>query len=324
MPHDHHHDHDHHGHDHGHGHHGHDHGHVHHGHHHVPDTRQALLVALALNGGFLVLEAVVGWWTGSLALLSDAAHMMGDVAALVLALGAAQLARRAADASMTFGLRRAEVLGAFLNGVALLVVVVGIFAEALQRLSGEPVEVDGWPVLFVGLAGLAINAGSAIMLARSGSHDLNVQGALWHMVADALGSVGAVVAAVALMSGLPAADPLVSLLVAALAGWGGWRVTRDAGRVLLELPPPGFDVGALKATLASVDGVASVHDLHVWTLDGQRPMVTAHLATTRPAEANAITSAALAVARERHDVAHATFQVEQAGAAPCPSGECGA
>ncbi len=315
--------HDHHGpHDHPHDHaHPPGHGDHHHGHHHH-GGQVALSTALALNGSFLVLESAVGWWTGSLALLSDAAHMLGDVAALVLALVATRLAQRAASSRMTYGLRRAEVLGAFLNGLALLIIVAGILVEAAHRLSSPGPQVDGWPVLWVGLAGLGINLGSAVALFRVSDGDLNVQGALWHMIADALGSVGAIVAAVALMAGYPAADPLVSLLVAVLAGWGGWRVLRASGRVLLELPPQGFDVGALGRTLTEVDGVSGLHDLHVWTLDGQTAIVTAHLTTDRASEAAAITAAALNVVRERHGVSHATLQIEAGEHRPCPSGDC--
>ncbi len=315
--------HDHHGpHDHAHDHaHPPGHGDHHHGHHHH-GGQVALSTALALNGSFLVLEAAVGWWTGSLALLSDAAHMLGDVAALVLALVATRLAQRAASSRMTYGLRRAEVLGAFLNGLALLIIVAGILVEATHRLSSPGPQVEGWPVLWVGLAGLGINVGSAVALFRVSEGDLNVQGALWHMIADALGSVGAIVAAVALMAGYPAADPLVSLLVAVLAGWGGWRVLRASGRVLLELPPQGFDVGALGRTLTEVDGVSGLHDLHVWTLDGQTAIVTAHLTTDRASEAAAITAAALNVVRERHGVSHATLQIEAGEHRPCPSGDC--
>jgi cobalt-zinc-cadmium efflux system protein len=301
--------------------HGHDHGG--HDHHHVPDSRGALLAVLALNGGFLVLEAVVGWWTGSLALLSDAAHMAGDVGALVLALVAAQLARRKASATMTFGLQRAEVLGAFVNGVALVAIVVGILVEAFERLAAGPGEVPGLPVLGVGVAGLVVNVGSAIVLLRSGRDDLNVQGALWHMVADALGSVGAILAALLLLLGHPAADPIVSVVIAGFAAWGSWKVVSASGRVLLQLPPGGFDVHGLLHLLETVPGVASVHDLHVWTLDGRHAVVTAHLVAARGHDAGRVLAAARDTATARGPV-HLTLQVDPHDLDHCPEADCGA
>lgn len=298
-------------------------GHEGHHHHHIPDSRGALLAVLGLNSAFLVIELVAGLWTGSLALLSDAAHMTSDVAALVLAVVAAQVARRPATYQSTFGLQRAEVLGAFVNGVALLIVVGGIVVEAAHRLWEGPQAVAPWPVLLVGAAGLVINVGSAVVLLRADRENLNIQGALWHMVADALGSLGAVLAAMLLMLGVPAADPVVSVVIALLAGWGAWRVTAASGRVLLQLPPRAFDVHALQHTLEGVEGVRGVHDLHVWSVDGQRPIVTAHLATDRMDEAGRITVAALAAAEAHHGVHHATFQIEAEAEGPCPHGDCG-
>lgn len=332
--HDHDHDHDGHDHPHGHDHHGHDdHGHGHHhgpgGHVHTPfamggDPRKALLAALILNGGFLIVEAVAGWWTDSLALLSDAAHMVSDVGALALAYGAAHLARRPSAARMTFGLRRAETLGGFVNGILLLVAVAWIVVEAVVRLSGEPPHVDGAPVLVVALIGLAINLGSAFALWRGGHDDLNVRAALAHMLADALGSVGAAVAAVAVLYGMPAADAVVSIGVALLVGIGAWKLVHEAGGILLQLPPEGFDVDRLVADLVALEGVAEVHDLHVWTLQGRAPIVSAHLATHPEASPSGVAAAARRLAREAHGVEHTTFQVEAADESGCVSHDCGA
>lgn len=301
----------------GHDHHHHEHEHDHgpgHVHVHVPvggDPRRALTIALALNGGFLLVELGVGWWAGSLALLSDAAHMLSDVGALVLALAAAQLATRAVTARSTYGFARAEVLGAFLNGVTLLVACVGITWEALHRLATGPEAVPGAPVLVVGLIGLGINLGSAWALYRSDADNLNIRGALFHMLADALGSVAAVVAAVLLLLGVPAADPVMSLGVAALVAWGALRLLRDAGRVLLELPPPGLDVDRLRDALLAVDGVVEVHDLHAWSLDGRRPIVSAHLVIGEGASFESVCAVAHEALHDGFQVDHATLQPER-------------
>ncbi len=304
-------------------HHGHGHGHDHgHGHTHGLTTTRALTVALVLNGGFLGIEAGVGWWTGSLALLSDALHMVSDVGSLVLALGAARLAQRAADAKVTFGLRRFETLGALANGVALFAAVGFIAHEAVSRLMAGPAEIAGLPVLIVGFIGLVINVGSAVALARSDHGNLNIRGALAHMIADALGSVGAMAAAVCMMWGYPAADPIISLLLAGVVAWGAWSVTREASSVLLQLPPPGFDVNALLADLRGLRGVRGVHDVHVWTLDGREPIVTAHLVSDGEVDHDTLVASARTLAHDKHDVDHGTFQVESDGS-DCGLGACG-
>jgi cobalt-zinc-cadmium efflux system protein len=307
-------------------HHHHDHPHDHgpgHVHVHVPagrDPRPALAVALGLNGAFLLIEAGVGAWTGSLALLSDAAHMLSDVAALALALGAAQLARRRASATMTFGLGRAEVLGAWTNGLLLLLACGWIAFEGVERLILGPPPVPGFPVLVVGAIGLAINLGSAFFLWRSDPENLNVRAALAHMLADALGSVGAVLAAVLVMAGLPAADPAISLLIAAMVTWGAVRVLRESGRVLLELPPARVEVPAIRDALLGLDGVEAVHDLHVWSLDGSAPLVSTHLVADP--RAVGIAARARRVLAERFGVTHLTVQVEDSEEA-CPQADCG-
>ena len=289
---------------------GHDH------HHHIPkagaDPRRALAWALALNGIFLGIEASVSWWSGSLALLSDAAHMLSDVGALVLALAAAQLARRGASARMTFGLARAEILGAFLNGLGLLVACGFIVYEATYRLAQGSPEIPGVPVLVVGGLGLAINLGSVVALARSDRSNLNVRAALAHMLADALGSLGAMIAAVLLLLGLSAADAVVSVLVAALVAWGSVRLLRDATRVLLQLPPRELDVAGLRDALASVPGVSGVHDLHAWSLDGQHAIVSAHLVIAASAPLEGVCEAARRVLHDDFGVEHTTLQPERA------------
>jgi cobalt-zinc-cadmium efflux system protein len=315
------------GHDHDHSHDD-DHGHDHHhgpGHVHVhvkpgADPRGALAWALGLNGAFLVIEAGAGWWTGSLALLSDAAHMLSDVAALALALGAAQLARSRANARMTYGLGRSEVLGAFTNSLFLLLACAWIVWEAVSRLLGEPPHVPGWPVLVIGVIGLVINLGSAWALFRTDRNNLNVRGALAHMLGDALGSVGAIAAAGLLFLGWSAADAWISLGIAGLVTWSGYRVLKDSGRVLLELPPVGLDVASLRDALLELDGVEALHDLHVWSVDGNTAMLSAHLVSDRPD--GEICDTAQTLLRERFGVVHATLQVESREV-DCAQEDCG-
>lgn len=314
------HDHAEHGHGHGDGHghgHGHDHGHAHDhglgfGHAHaVSGSARALGWALGLNAAFLAVEVGVGWWSGSLALLSDAAHMVSDVGALVLALAAARLARRPANRFMTYGLVRAEVLGAFLNGLALLIVCGLIVRESVARMAAGPPEVPGAPVLVVGVVGLVINLASAAVLHRADHGDLNVRGAMLHMLGDALGSVAAIVAAVLLLFGFTLADPVASVLVAALVAFGAVFLVRDAGRVLLELPPPGFDVGGVWTALRAVDGVVDVHDLHAWSLDGRTPLVSVHLVVDADAAPEHVSARARTLLGGTFGVHHATLQLER-------------
>lgn len=290
----------------------HDHGHHHHHHGDTADeaVRRALSWALVLNGAFLVVELAVGWVTGSLALLSDAAHMVGDVGAVGLALGAAHLARRRATAQGSFGFRRAEVLGAFVNGLLLVVACGWIFWSALARLRGEPPHVEAAPVLWVGLGGLAINLGSAWFLHRADHGNLNVRGALLHMLADALGSVGAVVTAVLLSRGIYAADAVVSLLIGALVLTSSWSLLRDSTRILLQFAPRGLRVEEVRQALLEVEGVLDVHDLHIWTLDGQNAILSTHLVGEDTQVPEPLRGRAESMLAQRFHIDHSTIQSE--------------
>jgi cobalt-zinc-cadmium efflux system protein len=313
--------HDHHDHDHpDHDHHDHD----HHGHaHHHSGSRRALTAALILNGGFLVVEAIAGFWTGSLALLSDAAHMVSDVAALALALVTAHLVLRPATSGRTFGLLRAEILGAFVNAVALFVACIFIFKEAIARLLVGPPPLPGLPMLVVATIGLAINLGSALYLWRSGSSDLNVRGALVHMMADALGSVGAMIAAfLTLVFDLYSADAVVSMLVGVLVLYSGWGIFRDSSRVLLEFAPSGLEQDVVAAKLAAIDGVAGVHELHVWSLGSGQAAVTAHLVPAASAAPYEVLKRAEHVLHDDLGIQHTTLQVDPNDQGPCSQEVC--
>ena len=254
--------------------------HHHHGHHHAPDrasSTRALGFALAMTVLLAAVEAVGGVLTGSLALLADAGHMVSDAASLALALVAVALARRPATPQRSFGLQRAEILAALANGVGLVLIAGLILWEAVGRL-GQPGEVLAGPMLGVAAAGLAVNLASALVLARGAEESLNRSAALRHVVADALGSVGAIVAAlVILTTGWRYADPLVSMLIAALVLASSRSILRDSLRVLLEEAPPGIDVEEVGRRMVGVEGVREVHDLHVWTITSGFPALAAHV-----------------------------------------------
>jgi cobalt-zinc-cadmium efflux system protein len=273
-------------------------------------ARRAITAALALNGAFLVIEASVGLVTGSLALLSDAAHMLSDVGSLGLALVAAQAALRPPRGNVTYGLARAEVLGAFVNGLSLLLASTWIVWEAVGRLGSGGPAVPGGVILGVAAIGLAINLGSAWALARAAG-GLNVRGALIHMLVDALGSVGAMVAGALVIFGLPIADTVVSLLIAALVLWATVGLLRDSGRILLEIAPAGVSVRDVRVALGEVEGVIDVHDLHVWTLSGSEALLSAHLVVARPSVVFDVRRMLL----ERFEITHATLQSEEEGCA---------
>jgi cobalt-zinc-cadmium efflux system protein len=279
-------------------------------------VRRALRGALVLNGGFLLVEAAAGFWTGSLALLSDAAHMVSDVAALALALLVAELARRPASRGRTFGLVRAEVLGAFANALLLGGACVLLAHAATLRLWHGTTEFHAEPVLVVGGIGLLINLGSAWMLARSDRGNLGVRAALLHMLADALGSVGAIVAAaLAAAFDLHAADPVISLLICALILASTWSVLRDSTRALLDFAPADVPQERVEAALRGIPGVQAVHELHLWSA-GSRTILTAHLVPEPGASPTTLLARAEHELRDHLGVHHTTIQVDP------PAGEC--
>ncbi|HSJ45180.1 MAG TPA: cation diffusion facilitator family transporter [Euzebyales bacterium] len=239
--------------------------------------RRALRIALGLNGGFMFAELIGGFVFGSLALLADAAHMLSDVAGLAVALVAQHLIDRPASVRHTFGLHRAEVLGAQANGVLLLASAGWILFEAVRRLSDPPV-VAGRGVLIVAVLGLAINIGSAVLLARASGRSLNMRGAYAHMLADAAGSVGVIVAAVAVITaGAYWVDPVASMFIGLLVVATAWGLLRDTTHVLLEGVPDSIDPAEVERWLAAAPGVSSVHHLHLWNLTSETAALSAHV-----------------------------------------------
>lgn len=296
--------------------HAHGHGHAHaHGAHERGGAardadRRALRIALAITVAFLAVEVVGGWLAGSLALLADAAHMATDAFGLALALVAARLAGRRPTWEMTFGHRRAEVLAALANGVLLGVVAVQVAIEAASRL-GAPPAVEGRLMLGVAFAGLAANVAAAAVLARSGSGSLNVRAALWHVIGDALGSVGALVAAGGILAfGWTWADPVVAIAISLLILVSSWRLVRESLDVLMEGTPAHVDVDALLGAIRAVPGVVDVHDLHVWTLTSGYHALSAHVDVAQDADPHAVLHILSDLAEKRFAVAHTTFQLE--------------
>lgn len=295
------------------------HAHGHHHHHHHADVSEKnerrVLIAAVLTGSFMIAELVGGLVTGSLALLADAAHMLTDFAALFLAWLAFRLSRRPADSSRTYGFDRLQILAAFANAVTLIVLVVWIAAEAVSRLlNPEPVLAAG--MLVVAGLGLLVNIAAFVTLHGADRDNLNIRGALAHVMGDLLGSVAALVAAgVILATGWTPIDPILSLAIGALIAVSAVRLLRDSGRVLLEAAPRGVDPGAVRADLlARIDAVEDVHHLHVWCLTPERPMATLHVRMRPGADPGETLAQVKARLKTEFGLDHVTVEME---AGPC-------
>ena len=289
--------------------------HDHHHHHHAPAAdadRGPLVLALVLIAGFMVVEVVAGLLAGSLALLSDAAHMLTDAAAIGLALIAARLAASPPRGAFTFGLSRAEILSAQVNGATLLALGAVILYDGVRRL-GDPPQVDGTTVLVVGLVGAAVNVAAAWSLARASRQSLNVEGARQHVLTDLYASFGAALAGLTvLLTGFDRADPIAALLVAALMLRSAVSLLRESGRVLLEAAPRGIDVQEIGAAMAAGPGVLEVHDLHVWEVTSGFPALAAHVIVPPGDDCHATRRALQVLLDERFAIRHVTLQVDHA------------
>jgi len=287
------------------------HAHGAHDHHHrppaTPSAQRALIWALALTGGFAIVEAVGGWWSGSLALLSDAGHMLTDAAALGLALFALRIAARPPSRRASYGYARAEVIAAFVNALALLALVVFIVVEAVSRLL-QPVPVAGAAVLAIALCGLAVNLATAWILSRA-TRTLNTHGALLHVLSDLLGSAAAIVAgAVIVVTGWTPIDPILSIVVSLLILRSTWRLMAESIGVLMEGVPSHLDYDAIGRALLEVPGIAGVHDLHVWQMSAARTALSAHVALSDGREWPTILAATQKMLAERYAIEHTTLQ----------------
>lgn len=252
-----------------------------HGHAHIHHaralSRKKLWIALAINAVFLFIEVAGGLLTNSLALLADAGHMLTDVAALALAIFVSRLAERPATPEKTYGLLRAEVLGALANGAALVVIVGVIFWEAWRRM-GSVQEIHAPGMLIIAVLGLFANAASAWVLFGSRDVNVNIKGAFLHMMADALGSVGAITAGVVmLLTGWTPVDYFASLVIGILILWGSWSLLSETVNILLEATPKDVDYNEVHDALMEIDHIREVHDLHIWTISSGIPSLSAHI-----------------------------------------------
>ncbi|HVC29718.1 MAG TPA: cation diffusion facilitator family transporter [Steroidobacteraceae bacterium] len=288
--------------------HGHEHGHRHaHGHGRSASERR-LLLTLGILFTFTVVEASGGWLANSLALLAEAGHMLADCGALLLAILAIRASRRPADARHTYGSGRYQTLAAYTNGLMLLALTAWVMSEAIRRLITPP-AVDGTLMLAIALIGGAANL--AAFMALAGASSLNERGARAHVLSDLLGSGAAAIAALSIITlHWRLADPILSILVSLLILRSGWRLTREAGHVLLQGTPPALDPDDLARDLAQVQGVMEVHHLHVWSLTGEAPVVTLHATVEPRADQQAALEGILSRLREHHSTAHATVQIE--------------
>src|SRR4051794_29188596 len=275
------------------------------------DSRRRMWIALAINVAMLGVEAVGGVLTGSLAVLADAGHVLSDVGSIVLALIAARLAGLPAAGRRTFGYQRSEVLAALVNGLLLVAVAVAVAIAAIGRFS-DPPAIDGWGVLALGIFGLVGNIAATVVLAGGQREDINLEGVLRHSAADALGSLGVVVAgAWVIGGGSPVVDPIVGLLIAALVLASSWRLIKEPFDVLMESAPASVDVEKVGAAICQEDGVRSVHDLHVWTVTAGFGAIAAHVVVAEGTDRDLIRRRLELILRETYGIEHTTLQMEE-------------
>ncbi|CAM3145516.1 Cadmium, cobalt and zinc/H(+)-K(+) antiporter [Methylobacterium mesophilicum] len=307
--------HDHAGHDHSEAHAGHAHGP---GHSHAPASfGKAFAIGIALNVGFVVVEATYGVLANSMALLADAGHNLSDVLGLVVAWVAMVLAKRAPSARYTYGMKGSSILAALFNAVFLLVAVGAIAWEAIQRF-GEPAPVAGKTVMIVAAVGILVNGITAWLFASGAKGDINIKGAFLHMAADAAVSAGVVIAGlVILYTGWTWLDPVVSLAIVAVIVWSTWGLLRDSLTLSLAAVPPGIDPADVRAHLEGLPGVTALHDLHVWAMSTTETCLTAHLLMPGGRPDDAFLMDAAAGIRERFGIGHTTLQVETSADNAC-------
>ena len=282
------------------------------------DYNRIFAVAVALNVGFVIVEAGFGVAARSLALLADAGHNLGDVLGLLLAWGATRLAQRRPSQRRTYGWRSSSILAAMLNAGLLLVAVGGIAWEAVRRF-GSPGEVAGGTVIWVAAAGVVLNTATALLFVAGRKRDLNLRAAFLHMAADAAVSAGVVVAAVVMLrTGWMWLDPTVSLVIAAVILVGTWGLLRESVDLALAAVPAGIDPAAVEAYLGGLPGVTAVHDLHIWGMSTTESALTAHLVKPDPRDDDELLARACRELHDRFGIGHATLQWERGGhPAPC-------
>ncbi|WP_369600062.1 cation diffusion facilitator family transporter [Hahella sp. SMD15-11] len=297
--------------------HAHDHDHDHAGHHHAPKRfDRAFALGVALNTGFVVVEAAWGVWAGSLALIADAGHNLSDVLSLLLAWGAATLARRSGSQRRTYGLRKTTVLAAVISALMLLVALGAMTWEALERLA-NPAEVASMPMILVALVGVVINTATALLFLRGQETDLNVRGAYLHMAADAAVSLGVVIAGILIMqTGWFWVDPLITLIIVLVILVGTWQLLTESLDALLDATPRHIDLDAVQEALLAHPQVTGLHDLHVWPLSTSETALTAHLQVRQWPSDNRLIQDLNGMLNQRFGIRHATLQIETADDGP--------
>lgn len=275
-----------------------------------PCGGRELLIALGLTAGVMVVEVLAGVMSGSIALLADAGHMLTDVSALSLALFAAWIATKPATLEKTYGYYRTEILAALVNGVALWLLVAWVGVRAIHRLQSPP-DVDTAPMLAAAALGLAANLASSMILSKAKQPTLNVQGARLHVLSDALGSCGVIVAGLLIrFKGWRLADPVASLFIGLLIAVSSWVLVKRSVNVLLEATPSHLDLGAITQAMRQVAGVKDVHDVHLWTITTGMEAMSGHIMVDRGADGGAILEELNRLMSERFGITHTTFQLE--------------
>ncbi|RJL31296.1 cation diffusion facilitator family transporter [Bailinhaonella thermotolerans] len=293
-----------------------------HGHGHgasAASDKKYLVAALALLTAYMAVEVVIGFAVNSIALISDAGHMLTDAAAIVLALIAMRLAARPAAGAYTFGWRRAEIVSAALNGLTFVLLVVYFVYEAVHRLL-DPPEVGG-PVVFVtAITGIAVNAAATWLVSKANRSSLNVEGAFQHILNDMYGFIATAIAgAVVWATGFAQADAIAALVVAGLMAKAAWSLLRDSGRILFEAAPPGLHPDEIGSALAAQPAVVEIHDLHIWTVTSGYPALSAHVIVEPGSDCHAVRQELAALLRDRFEIAHTTLQVDHGDAGQdCP------
>ncbi|QZD94730.1 cation diffusion facilitator family transporter [Qipengyuania gelatinilytica] len=289
-----------------------DHGHGHAGHSHAPaDFGQAFLIGIILNTGFVIVEAAYGWISGSMALIADAGHNLSDVLALLLAWGASIAAKKPPTERFTYGYKSSTILAALANAGLLLVAIGAIAFETIHRMA-DPAPVEGMTMVIVAGIGILINTGTALLFLRGRKHDINIRGAFLHMAADALVSVGVVLAGIAiLMTDALWIDPLVSILIVAVIAWGTWGLLKDSVAMSLLGVPKGISESAVRGYLAGLEGVKEIHDLHIWPMSTTETALTAHLVMPGPHPGDGFLREISTELKHHHRINHATIQIEQ-------------
>ncbi|WP_066387370.1 cation diffusion facilitator family transporter [Neobacillus mesonae] len=303
-------------------HHGHGHGHSH-GHSHT-NNKKALFSAFLLIAAFMVVEVIGGFLTNSLALLSDAGHMLSDAAALGLSFFAIKLGEKAVSQEKTYGYKRFEIIAAALNGLTLIVISLFIFYEAIHRFFAPP-EVQSTGMLIISVIGLLVNIVAAwILMSGDKDENLNVRSAFLHVIGDMLGSVGAIIAALLIMFfGWGIADPIASVIVAVLILISGWRVMKDSFHILMEGAPTQINSNDVKAALQKVPLVQEVHDLHIWTITSGYPVLSCHITIANNGIHDEILAQSQKILHDEFHIEHSTIQVEKAAnGCPSPHGTC--